>query len=102
MSMSDNWIAVIPEDPLFVPDPAKQSRARDRFAEIAPDAQEISIELSDKVKFFDCGGNFERIVCPACGKEIPLDWWQDRMNQDYRDGFILAKYKTPCCKSPFT
>jgi hypothetical protein len=31
--MSDNWIALIPADPRFVPDAAKQREARDRFAD---------------------------------------------------------------------
>jgi hypothetical protein len=108
--MSDNWIALIPEDPRFVPDTAKRQRARDRFTEIAPDADEIEIKISEKVEFFDCGANFERVLCPACGAEIPVDWWQarmdedsgvdgwqDRMDEDSGDGFKLASYSTPCC-----
>jgi hypothetical protein len=95
--MSDNWIALVPEDPRFVPDEAKQRRARDRFAEIAPQADEIEIKVSEKVVFFDCGGNFERIGCPSCGADIPVPWWQDRMDEDYGDGFKLAAYVTPCC-----
>jgi NAD-dependent SIR2 family protein deacetylase len=95
--MSDNWIALIPEDPRLVPDQAKIQRARDRFAEIAPDADEIEVKISETVKFFDCGGNFERVRCPACQLEIPIEWWQNRMSEDYGDGFKLAAYQTPCC-----
>src|SRR5688572_7924312 len=95
--MSDNWIALIPENPRFVPDAKKQRRARDRFAEIAPEADEIEIKVSEAVAFFDCGGNFERICCPSCGAEIPMEWWQDRMDEDDDDGFKLAAYTTPCC-----
>jgi hypothetical protein len=108
--MSDHWIALIPEDPRFVPDPAKRERARDRFAQIAPEADEIKIRVSEKVEFFDCGENFERVRCPACRAEIPVAWWQDRMSEDSGregwgdrmddgrgDGFKLANYATPCC-----
>ena len=95
--MSDNWIALIPEDPHFVPDPAKRDRARDRFAQIAPDADKIDIKVSETVKFFDCGANFERILCPGCRTELPMSWWKKRMNEDYGDGFALAVYATPCC-----
>jgi hypothetical protein len=95
--MSDNWIALIPENPRFVPDADKQRRARDRFAEIAPEADEIEIKVSENVNFFDCGGNFERICCPSCSEEIPIEWWQDRMDEDHGDGFKLAAYATPCC-----
>jgi hypothetical protein len=100
--MSDNWIALIPEDPAFIPDAVKQSRARDRFAEIAPDAEKIEIKVCDKVAFFDCGANLERIHCPSCRSAIPINWWQNRMDEDYRNGFALAKYAMPCCSALHT
>ena len=100
--MSDHWIALIPEDPRFVPDASSQQRARERFAEIAPKADEITIKVSEKVGFFDCGENFERVYCPSCRSEIPLDWWSDRMDEDYCDGFKLANYTTPCCATSCT
>jgi hypothetical protein len=95
--MSDNWIAIIPEDPAFIPEAAKQAKARDQFAQIAPKANEIEIKVCAKVEFFDCGANFQHILCPSCHAEIPVAWWQDRMDEDYGNGFILASYATPCC-----
>jgi hypothetical protein len=95
--MSDNWIVLVPEDPRFVPDVAKQRRACDRFAEIARETDKIEIKVSEMVEFFDCGANFERICCPTCALEIPITWWQDRMDEDYDNGFTLATYATPCC-----
>lgn len=100
--MSENWIALVPEDPHFIPDPARQSLARARFAEMAPEADDIEIIVSETVRFFDCGGNFDTIVCPACGEEIPLAWWQERMDDDFEDGFKLDRYGTPCCHSART
>ncbi|HLN32677.1 MAG TPA: hypothetical protein VK395_33420 [Gemmataceae bacterium] len=100
--MSDNWITLIPEDPMFVPDARKQSDAGDRFAEIAPDADDFEIKVCNRVEFFNCGSNFGRILCPSCHSEIPVSWWKDRMNEDYRHGFILAKYASPCCCTSFT
>src|SRR5438045_8303449 len=100
--MSDNWITLIPEDPRFVPDQAKQFRARERFAEIASDAEEIDVKVSETIQFFDCGGNFERILCSACRSQIPISWWQERMNEDYADGFQLSLYATPCCAARCT
>jgi hypothetical protein len=97
--MSDNWIALVPENPRFVPKAAQQRRARDRFAEIAPDADEI-----ETVQFFDCGANLERIRCPSCGSEISGDWWEERMDEDSdgEDGFKLASYAMPCCGKKHT
>ena len=100
--MSDNWIALIPEDPRFVPDAAKQRRARDRFVEIAPEADEIEIKVSEKVEFFDCGANLQRICCPSCRSEISVEWWQDRMDEDSGNGFNLAQYAAPCCGAKIT
>jgi hypothetical protein len=85
-----------------VPDEAKRTRARDRFFEIAPDAEEIEVIVSDKVRFFDCGENFSRVLCPACRSEIPIAWWTARMKEDYNDGFKLSAYRTPCCGKDFT
>lgn len=97
--MSDNWITLIPEDPRFIPEVTNHSRARDRFIELAPESDQVEIRLCEKVKFFDCGGNFERIRCPSCGSEIPVEWWSERMDEDYDDGFKLAPYATPCCSA---
>ncbi|MFN0017497.1 MAG: hypothetical protein ACKVP0_04500 [Pirellulaceae bacterium] len=95
--MSDNWIALIPEDPRFIPEREKQALARERFTEIAPQADEIGIEVYDAVTFFNCGANCERILCPICSTEIPVTWWQDRMDEDFENGFMLACYVIPCC-----
>ncbi|MFN6105971.1 MAG: hypothetical protein ACK5EA_16195 [Planctomycetaceae bacterium] len=97
--MSDNWIALVPVDPHFIPSPGRQTIARNRLGEIAPDADQIEIIVSESVRFFDCGANFQKILCPSCGKEIALDWWSERMDDDYQDGFKLDRYCTPCCNS---
>ena len=101
--MSDNWIALIPEDPTFIPDEARQVQAREYFAEIAPDAEEIEIRLSDAVEFFDCGANFELVRCPSCQQELSQDWWQERLDEDAdEEGFRLARYPMPCCQAKHT
>jgi hypothetical protein len=100
--MSDNWIALVPEDPKFVPDVANQAVAGARFAEIAPDADKIEIKVSETVQFFNCGANFERVRCPSCTSEVPVAWWQERMDEDYGEGFMLASYPTPCCGAKCT
>jgi hypothetical protein len=100
--LSDHWIALIPEDPRFVPEVARQLRARDRFAEIAPEADEIEVRVSENVVFFDCGENFEHVFCPSCRSEIPAEWWKGRMDEDSDNGFKLAAYATPCCGKKLT
>ena len=96
--MSDNWIALVPEDPGFVPPAETHQPAIAMFQEIAPEADEIEIKLTETIQFFDCGANFEKITCPKCEKELPIDWWQDRMDDDYENnGFRLSEYSAPCC-----
>ncbi len=79
--MSDDWIILIPENPDGMPDPASQERARARFSEIAPEADEVEVRVENKIEFFHCGGNYERIVCPSCRSEIPNQWWQDTVDR---------------------
>jgi hypothetical protein len=100
--MSDNWVTLIPEDPMLIPEVAKQLLARRRLAEIASEADEVEIIVSDNVEFFDCGANFGRILCPACQSEIAVAWWQAQMDADYGDGFVLARHATPCCGARHT
>lgn len=96
--MSDNWIALIPQDPLFVPSESARIRALRRFQEIAPEANKIEIKLTPEPSFFDCGSNLERISCPHCSAELDTEWWADRMADDsLAQGFRLASYSTPCC-----
>ena len=96
--MSDHWIAIVPEDPNFVPNPQTHEAALRLFRATAPEAEGIEIKLSDKIQFFDCGGNLERITCPQCGDHIAIDWWQDRMDDDHDGiGFRLADFPAPCC-----
>ena len=95
--MSDNWIAVIPENPEHIPSAECQNQALSFFWSIAPEADEIEIRLSDHLMFFDCGANLESISCPNCGKGIPIDWWQDRMGEDY-EFTSLKSHALPCCE----
>jgi NAD-dependent SIR2 family protein deacetylase len=99
--MSDKWIRLVPEDPQFIPDAEAQQLAEIRFVQIAPEA-EIKAVTFDAIQFFDCGGNFERIRCPSCGKEIETNWWRDQMEKDFDGGFRLALYTLPCCLSKLT
>ena len=98
--MSDYWIAIVPEDPNFVPDADTHAAALDLFRAIAPDAEEIQIKLSEQIQLFDCGANLERIICPHCKHEISIDWWQDRVDDDHDGrGFLLGTYAAECCGS---
>ena len=97
--MSDHWIILIPENAGFVPLEDKQRLALEKLRQLTPDADETEIEKTDNIRFEYCGENFSKIICPACGKIIDMNWWQEKMDKDYGDdsGFKLASYKMPCC-----
>jgi len=97
--MSDDWIILIPEKAGHVPPEEARNSALKQFRKIAPDSDEINIELTEKVRFENCGANFEKVLCPDCGKEIELDWWQERMEEDFgeEESFQLGTFKLPCC-----
>jgi len=95
--MSDNFLILIPQDPNHVPTADQQSEAGRRMRGLAPNADEIKTETFETVQFFDCAANFSSVSCPHCRSEIPQDWWGDKMDADYEDGFQLASYDAPCC-----
>jgi hypothetical protein len=96
--MSDHFIIVVPRDPRLVPTDEVRRRVVLMLNRIAPSAENVTAEVSPQVQFFDCGQNFSRQLCPRCSAEISIDWWQERMNDDYDGiGFRLDSYETPCC-----
>jgi hypothetical protein len=95
--MSDNWIYVISRDPSFVP-PKESIAGAERFlARLAPAADEIFNEMSEEMKFRDCGSNLESIHCPQCSIELPTRCWAERMDEDHLEGgFKLKPIQLPC------
>ncbi|WP_265596270.1 hypothetical protein [Verrucomicrobium sp. BvORR106] len=98
--MSDNWIALIPKDPHFVPSEHHGKAAAAYLASIAPESDGIDVRVDNKIQFHDCGSNLESICCPRCNAAIDFDWWSDRMSDDFEgDGYQLGLDQTPCCHS---
>jgi hypothetical protein len=95
--MSDYWIILIPDSPHYVPSKATVTRAESLFRSFAPQAVTIQATISSDIRFFDCGGNFERIICPTCTTEIDVDWWSDQMTQEFESSFPLRPIQLPCC-----
>lgn len=59
-------------------------------------AEEISFFQSGQVEFFDCGSALNHISCPRCGAAVPLDWWQQKMDEHYKSDhfFVLEDRKS--------
>ena len=97
-TMSDHWIGVIPRQPTFVPTEAAIGRAEAFMADIAPEAEEITAEVSAEVRFRDCGANLESVSCRVCNVGLSLDWWAEQMGDEgsWDDDFELEPVQLPC------
>lgn len=95
--MSDNWIIIIPESPDYIPDETAQARTVALFHEIAPNADEIKKELSEQIRFIDCGSNLSSVICPHCERELDFEWWQTWMDEEAEAGFPIRIASLPCC-----
>ena len=56
----------------------------------------VEATVSDTVEFVDPGGNFERVLCPACNTEITR-WWVGAMEAAYESRFENLMITLPCC-----
>jgi len=97
--MSDTWLILTPKSPEYVPSKNAQERAIALLKRIAPDADEIKIELSERPRLIDCGTNLEKINCPDCRQELGIDWWSDWVSQEAEQDFPLKAAALPCCGS---
>jgi len=97
--VSAHHLRVIPVDPRWIPGDDAAEAARLVLARLAPRAREVTAEAWEKVEFIDAGGNFDRILCPTCGSELAVRWWQEAMDAAYdrEAGFGELGVLTPCC-----
>lgn len=101
--MSDTYLILIAEDLKFEPDEEQLELAREFLEEIVGEADETEVTHSGELEFFDCGGNFEEVKCPRCGRELFQDWWQDQLDEAFRGvGIQLKKLTMPCCDGKAT
>jgi hypothetical protein len=94
--MSDHWIGIIPRNPFFVPSDESIARTKKFMAEVAPEAEGIRSEITDAVRFRDCGVNLTTIRCPFCDAELSSEWWSERMGEDWDADFELRQVELPC------
>ena len=95
--MSDSYIELIPQVPAFVPTQEAVRKAVRLLEEIAADAWSVTADVSQDIKFRDCGENFESVSCPECGTPLLNSWWSERMSDDYNgEGFTLSSVQLPC------
>ena len=97
--MADTIFKLIPTKSEYVAEMGNLEKAKDLFASFVPQADEITLNVYDKTKFFDPGTNLEKVSCPKCNKDI-TDWWSgEGMGIAKGDSFDSLEIVTPCCQS---
>lgn len=96
--MSEDILQLIPTVPAYVPSETSRFLARQRLASWFPDAEKIADHVTEDVEFIDPGTNLERILCPACGKELAILWWHEAMDRAFQEGHVAhLSVVVPCC-----
>ena len=93
--MADKTLKLIPKDPYYLPHESAVAEAKQLLEGLFPAADEITVDLGDELRFFDCGANFERVLCPLSGEEIELELWQDAMDRAWDTKFTDLSFINP-------
>jgi hypothetical protein len=98
--MSDFYTSVIPADVTWQPTREAAAEAEAYVRRAFPDpngtGQEVTVEFYDRVTAVDAGENIIRISCPRCAGDIPLDWY-DNLIEETRGKFDTLDVTVPCC-----
>jgi hypothetical protein len=95
--VSEYFIVIIPKELTAAPpDPANLLTV---MQGMLPDADEITMDHAEVIRFHHCGGNFDEVRCPHCGCVIAVATWHKMMDADYdqeRDGFTMNGHEMAC------
>lgn len=97
--MPDNILKLIPTSPGYIPDAMAQRKVRDLLDLYLPEGTLVRISVTDEIRFIDQGSNWERVLCPICGTELNIEWWQQAMDDAYRTQFTNLSVRLPCCSA---
>jgi hypothetical protein len=95
--MSTNVLRIIPCDPSYVPPARDRKEATAVLRRLLPRAEDIQAIVHDRISFVDAGDNFEAVRCPACKRELDMDWWQKAMGTAGANDFADLNVEVPCC-----
>jgi hypothetical protein len=96
-SLSGYFLRLVPADPAFVPPEAARNAACDALRAALPRAEEVTATVSETLRFVSPEANLERILCPACAKDLDRDWWQGHMDHASSREFRNLRVTVPCC-----
>jgi len=98
--MSEHEIIILLRDPQLQPNADIIAATTQFIAGLFPATEHIDITCTDEVRYYDCGGNFEHIHCPACQTELSVAQWHNLMEADYNaehNSFAMQNLALPCC-----
>jgi hypothetical protein len=96
--MTATFLIIIPNDPDADTSDDIAEAACEALEAMFPDAQDISYDMFDEVRFIDPGVAFDSVHCPACGKDAD-PWWPAAMDKAARLEFDDLDVVTKCCKA---
>jgi hypothetical protein len=91
-----NYLILIPTDPTYVPTDEQAEAGADALEALVPDAEEVTYDMFDDVRFIDGGQAFEAITCPLCGKDAQ-SWWHNAMDKAAEAEFEELACIATCC-----
>ncbi len=96
--MSDNWLQLVPADPLFQPAAEAAEQALMLFTSFLPDADEVTFSFKDQTEFIYPMASWSGVTCPSCGADAE-PWWYDAMQERAETNFENLVVTAPCCGS---
>lgn len=99
--MSDNWIRIVPTDPMWTPSPEQEAAAVHVVRTLMPAAEDVSVERSERIAFVDAGSNQGAPSCRQCGTTLSEEWWSGAMRRSHAlSQFGDRTTAVPCCGAP--
>jgi hypothetical protein len=95
--MSDNFMIVLPVDPLAIPPKERIEATYKLLSELRPDAQEIEVHSSEVPEFYVAAENLVSVFCPFCEADLGR-WWPEAVDIWWKRGDRRdLSIQTPCC-----
>jgi hypothetical protein len=98
--MSDDYMKLVPAEASYVPPAEAQRKAVELLRAFAPEADDVSAEVTERVEFIDCGSNWSGVRCPHCGVTLDDEWWTDAVDASSAASFANLAVGLPCCGRP--
>ncbi len=95
--MSITNVYIIPENEKYTPSKTEIEAIYNTMESRNCKNMNISYDINNEIRFYDCGENLEKILCPICNSELDIDWWQEEMGKASENSFVGLEIITPCC-----